>query len=138
MKKIINLSGLYGLLALASGVFYREFTKFNSFTGKTVLSVTHVHLMTLGCLMFLIIGLFISNTDLNEKKHFKKFMIVYNIGLPLMTFTLYVRGILQVLDIPLSKALNASISGVAGISHVLLAIAFVMLYLSLKDIKKYN
>ena len=48
MKKLINTSFLYLILALAAGVFYREFTKFNSFTGKTTLAVVHTHLFVLG------------------------------------------------------------------------------------------
>ena len=35
MKRYINAALLYAILAMAGGVFYREFTKFNGFTGKT-------------------------------------------------------------------------------------------------------
>ncbi len=65
MKKLINTSFLYLILALAAGVFYREFTKFNSFTGKTTLAVVHTHLFVLGVLLFLILALFVNiNPDL--------------------------------------------------------------------------
>lgn len=37
MKKYLNFSPLYAIAAMAGGVFYREFTKFNGFTGVTVL-----------------------------------------------------------------------------------------------------
>lgn len=37
MKKYLNFSLLYAIAAMAGGVFYREFTKFNGFTGVTVL-----------------------------------------------------------------------------------------------------
>ena len=43
MKRYINSALLYAVLAMAGGVFYREFTKFNDFTGKTTLSVVHTH-----------------------------------------------------------------------------------------------
>ncbi|MEG1805993.1 MAG: DUF2871 family protein, partial [Clostridia bacterium] len=43
MKKLINVSFIYALAAIVSGVFYREFTKFMSFTGKTTLAFTHLH-----------------------------------------------------------------------------------------------
>ena len=44
MKKILNTSMIYFILAAAAGVFYREFTKFNGYTGETALSYVHTHL----------------------------------------------------------------------------------------------
>ena len=38
MKRYINMALLYAILAMAGGVFYREFTKYNGFTAKTTLS----------------------------------------------------------------------------------------------------
>ena len=43
MKRYINTALLYAILAMAGGVFYREFTKFNGFTAKTTLAVVHTH-----------------------------------------------------------------------------------------------
>lgn len=37
MKRYMNASLLYALLAMVGGVFYREFTKFNGFTARTSL-----------------------------------------------------------------------------------------------------
>ena len=37
MKKLLNTAFVYALAAMAGGVFYREFTKFNGFTGRTAL-----------------------------------------------------------------------------------------------------
>ena len=34
MKKLINISFIYFILAMVCGVFYREFTKFFNFTDK--------------------------------------------------------------------------------------------------------
>lgn len=33
--KLVNTALVYALLAMAGGVFYREFTKFNGFSGRT-------------------------------------------------------------------------------------------------------
>jgi len=50
---------------------------------------------------------------------------------------LYVRGIVQVLGVNISNALNASISGVAGITHILLGIGVMqILFLIKSQIKK--
>lgn len=35
MKKYLNISLIYAVAAMAGGVFYREFTKFNGYTGVT-------------------------------------------------------------------------------------------------------
>ena len=48
MKKYLNLSLGYAVAAMAGGVFYREFTKLNGFTGVTTLGKVHPHLFLLG------------------------------------------------------------------------------------------
>ncbi len=131
MKKYIKISFLYAVLAMASGVFYREFTKFNDFTAKTALSVTHLHLFVLGTIVLLIIGLLAERSNLEAVKTFRPAMIVYHIGLPFMVTMFYVRGILQVLGSDLSQAADLAVSGVAGIGHVLMATGIVLLFVSL-------
>ena len=131
MKKYIKISFLYAVLAMASGVFYREFTKFNDFTAKTALSVTLLHLFVLGTIVLLIIGLLAERSNLEAVKTFRPAMIVYHIGLPFMVTMFYVRGILQVLGSDLSQAADLAVSGVAGIGHVLMATGIVLLFVSL-------
>ena len=41
MKRYCNAALVYAILAMAGGVFYREFTRFNGFTGRTTLSTPH-------------------------------------------------------------------------------------------------
>lgn len=48
MKKLLNTAFIYALAAMAGGVFYREFTKFNGFSGRTALGLVHTHLFLLG------------------------------------------------------------------------------------------
>ena len=55
MKRYANASLLYALIAMAGGVFYREFTKLNGFTGKTTLSVFHTHYFLQGMEVFLLL-----------------------------------------------------------------------------------
>ena len=82
MKKYINIAFIYGIAAIACGVFYREFTKFNGFTGKTALAFTHLHLFVLGTLLFLILAIFSQLTDITKQKAFTWFLRLYNVGLP--------------------------------------------------------
>ena len=81
--------------------------------------------------MFLIIALFAKTTDFSNNKLFKVFLWVYNIGLILTVSMLYVRGINEVLNTSLSKGANASISGVAGIGHMILGTGIILLLISL-------
>lgn len=132
MKKYLNISLIYAIAAMVGGVFYREFTKWNGFTGVTALGKVHTHLFLLGMLMFLIIALFAEHHDLQKQKLFRVFLWGYNIGVPLTAVMLVVRGIAQVLNVLLSSAANASISGIAGIGHILTGVGLVLLLISLK------
>lgn len=132
MKKIWNIAFIYFWLAMAGGVFYREFTKFNDYSGNTVLGLLHVHLLVMGTVLFLILALFCRTLPLLENKRFRRFLTLYNIALPFMALTMLVRGILEVRGTDLSSAQNGMISGFAGISHILMLVSLVMLLLSLK------
>ncbi len=55
MKRYLNAALTYAVLALAGGVFYREFTKFNGFDGRTALGVVHTHYFMLGMVFFLLL-----------------------------------------------------------------------------------
>jgi len=132
MKKALNCSMVYAVAGLAAGVYYREFTKILGFSGTTVLSAVHTHLLALGMLMFLLVALFAQRTSLETYKSYRAFMITYNAGLALTAVMMLVRGTLQVLAVELSAGLSASISGMAGIGHILLGVGMVLLLIALK------
>ena len=136
MKKYLNLSLIYAIAAMAGGVFYREFTKYNGFTGVTALGKVHTHLFLLGMLVFLIVALFGAHNDLTKIKTFRIFLWVYNIGVPLTSVMLLVRGVTQVLGLSLTSGASAAISGIAGIGHILTGVGIVLLLVSLKKIAK--
>ena len=129
---MINTSVIYAVLALAGGVFYREFTKLNGFTGYITLSVVHTHYLILGMFMFLILALLEKNIAFMTKKT-DRLVLAYQAGLNLTVIMLIVRGVLQVIaQNSLSAGLNASISGIAGIGHLILGVSLVMLLLEVK------
>lgn len=136
MKKYLNISLIYAIAAMAGGVFYREFTKLNGYTGVTALGKVHTHLFLLGMLVFLVVALYAAHKDLRKLKMFRVFLWTYNIGVPLTAAMLLVRGVTQVLGLNLSSAVNASISGIAGIGHVLTGVGIVLLLLSFKKLAK--
>lgn len=131
MKRYINLSLLYALLAMVGGVFYREFTKFNGFTGKTSLGVVHTHYFLLGMVFFLLLLLLEKNFAFTGAKT-GRVLVVYQVGLNLTAVMLAVRGVTQVLGLPLTSGMSAALSGVAGIGHILLGISLVLVLLQVR------
>lgn len=132
MKKIFNKAFIYLILGLSAGVYYREFTKFNNFDGFTQLGVLHTHILVLGLVMMLIVLLFVKVFEINKDSKFKRSLAIYEGGLHLTILMLITRGTLQVLGTELSKGLNAAISGISGVGHIILGVGFVMLMLVIK------
>lgn len=131
MKRYINTALLYAILAMVGGVFYREFTKFHGFTAKTTLSIVHTHYFLMGMVFFLLLLVLEKNFSFTGAKT-GRVLVLYQIGLNLTAVMLVVRGIIQVLGITLSSGANASISGVAGIGHILQGVSLVLLLVQLK------
>lgn len=132
MKKVMNTSIIYFIFAMISGVFYREFTKFYDYNAPTALGVVHTHLMILGVGLFLFIGLLFFHIPLEKNKLYQRFFVLYNFSFPLMISMLIIRGIVQVQGLALKKGIDAAISGMAGLSHIGVAIALGMLLLAIK------
>lgn len=128
MRRYANASLIYALVAMAGGVFYREFTKFNGFTGNTTLSVIHTHYFLLGMVFFLLLLLLEKNLGFAEKKT-AMVTAVYHAGLNITGAALLVRGVTQTLALSLSDKMDAAISGVSGIGHLLLGVSVVLLLL---------
>jgi len=133
MKRIAKLSFFYSILGLFLGAFYREFTKMNDFTGKTVLSGLHPHVLVLGAVFFLIVLLLEKSFELTKNKNFNKFFIIYNIGLLLTVIMMAVRGCIEVLNLEISTMIDSSISGVAGLGHIIITIGFILFFLILNN-----
>ena len=131
MKRYINAALLYAVLAMAGGVFYREFTKFNGFTAKTTLSVVHTHYFLLGMAFFLLLLLLERSFSFTGAKT-GRVLAVYHIGLNLTAVMLVVRGVTQVLAPALSSGMSAAISGIAGIGHLLLGVSMVLLLVQIR------
>ena len=132
MKKLLNTAFTYTVIALVAGVGYREYTKMIDFTGETNLSLLHTHLFTLGMLFFLLVLALEVTLKVSQQKFFNGFFVTYNIGLILTTIMMAVRGFLQTQGGEISKAMDASVSGISGVGHMLLGIGLVLFFISLK------
>lgn len=131
MKKFANLSIVYAVLALAGGVFYREFTKFNGFEGGTSLGFVHPHYLVLGALFFVVLMILEKNFQVSRK--LGRLLVPYQIGLNLSVVMMLVRGATQVLAVPLSAGADAAISGIAGLGHIILGVSLVMVLFKVRD-----
>ena len=128
MKRLMNASIVYGVLALVGGVFYREFTKLNGFTGFTTLSVVYTHYLILGMVFFLLLVLVEKNYSfINDKV--RKYLL-YHIGLNLTVVMLVIRGVVQVLS------LNVSSAVLFGIAHLILGISMVLVLITIRNCVK--
>ncbi|MFE5213487.1 MULTISPECIES: DUF2871 family protein [unclassified Streptomyces] len=55
MRKILDTAHIYMIVGLVSGLYYRNITKAEDFTGDTQLAVVHTHVLALGMMFFLIV-----------------------------------------------------------------------------------
>ena len=131
MKRYMNAALLYAILAMVGGVFYREFTKVNGFTAKTALAVVHTHYFLLGMVFFLLLLVLEKNFSFTGPKT-GRVLVIYHVGLNLTAVMLVMRGAVQVLGTALSAGMDAAISGMAGVGHILLGMSLLLLLLQIK------
>jgi hypothetical protein len=131
VKKIFNAAFIYMIAGVASGLFYREFTKLNGFPeGKfTQLGLVHTHLLTLGFIVLLIALVIEKVFGISRSpKLFAWFFWLYNAGVILTSGMLIWHGSLTVLGQESSKM----IAGIAGLGHMLLTAGMVVFFVALR------
>lgn len=137
VKKYVNLGIVYAIAAMVFGVFYREFTKALAFTGQTNLSFMHTHYFVLGMFFFLILALMQKNFGFTDKR-VNLFVILYQVGLNITGIGFLARGLVQILVTDLSKGLNAAISGVSGIGHIVMSVGLIFILIKIKKCADEN
>ncbi|WP_435748324.1 DUF2871 domain-containing protein [Microbacterium sp. PMB16] len=130
MRRLFSAAFAYMIVGVASGLFYREFTKINGFPEgeATQLGLVHTHLLVLGFVVLLIVLLLEKAFALSESRLFGWFFWLYNAGLVLTSAMLVWHGCLTVLGQESSKM----IAGIAGTGHMLLTAGMVLLFLALR------
>lgn len=114
MKKYLHMATFYLVMGLVAGVFYREFTKMSGFEGKTLLSVSHTHILILGFFMAILLLLLEKNFKFSTVKSAKAWFVVYNCSFVYMVAMFITRGIMQVLGTSM-----AGLNHIAGLAHFL-------------------
>lgn len=131
VKRYANLALSYAVLAMAFGVFYREFTKFLHFSGRTNLAFLHTHYFLLGMFFFLVLMLLEKVFSFSGRST-NKTLLVYQTGLNLTGLGFLLRGLTQVWGMELSRGMDASISGIAGCGHILMGVSLILLLLGIR------
>lgn len=93
----------------------------------------HTHYFLLGMFFFLILMLLEKSFSFSGKNT-GKVLIVYHLGLNISGFGFLMRGLTQVWGTTLSAGMDASISGIAGIGHILTGIGMILLLLKIRNI----
>lgn len=129
MRRIFTALVVYVGLGLASGLFYRDFTKLNHFPadGSTQLSVVHTHFFALGALVMLILLGLEKLFALSASRTFAWFFWTYNIGLLITAGAMVWHGVLTVVG----AEAGAMIAGIAGMGHIILTAAFALLLVTI-------
>lgn len=106
--------------------FFREFTRFQHFPGRTNPAFLHTHYFLLGMLFFLIL--------LAPEKVFSfsdraagNCSIAYQTGLHITDPGFLLRGLTQVLDTELNRGMNDSISGITEVGPMGASIVLLLL-----------
>ncbi|WP_147918766.1 DUF2871 domain-containing protein [Ruania zhangjianzhongii] len=131
MKKLFYAAFAYMVIGVASGLFYREFTKANDFPegAFTQLGLAHTHLLTLGFIVLLIVLALEKVFTLSASRRlFAWFFWLYNAGVVLTSAMLIWHGSLTVLG----QESTAMIAGIAGLGHMLVTAGMVLLFLALR------
>ncbi|RYL93252.1 DUF2871 domain-containing protein [Sporolactobacillus sp. THM19-2] len=129
MKRLYYTALGYMIAGLIAGIYYREVTKITGFTGKTMLSVLHTHLLVLGMFFFLILILLEKQFCLSKSKLFTAFYWIYNIGVIWTVALLAVHG-----TITAAGGLSGpAIAGIAGMGHIILSGGLILFFILLKE-----
>lgn len=130
MRRLFYAAFASMVAGVASGLFYREFTKLNDFPegASTQLGLVHTHLLVLGFIVLLIVLLLEKQFALSQSRLFGWFFWTYIAGLVLTSAMMVWHGCLTVLGLESSKM----IAGIAGLGHILLTAGMILLFLALR------
>ncbi|MCL2533794.1 MAG: DUF2871 domain-containing protein [Nocardiaceae bacterium] len=129
VKTLVNAAFGYVILGLLSGFYYRELTKAHDFDGRTQLATVHTHLLVLGVVFLLVVLALEKMFTLSTNPMYRWFTITFHAGVIVTVAMMTVHGTMQVLD----KEVSPAISGIAGLGHILLTVAFVLFFLTLRS-----
>ncbi|MGG5172933.1 DUF2871 domain-containing protein [Pseudarthrobacter sp. J1738] len=137
MKKLLYASFTYAIVGVFSGLFYREFTKINDFTGQSQLGLVHTHWLVLGFMVLLIVLVLekVFNISAAAPKLFAWFFGIWNAGVIITGGMMLVKGSMVVAGV---DATSKALAGIAGTGHMLLTAGLILLFLALRKALGFN
>jgi len=134
IKRLFTSAAVWTTLGLASGLFYREFTRQRDFSGFTQLSVAHTHALALGTTILLVVLAVTKVFRLDADRRLRWFLLFWNVGLGLTFTMMLMKGSLQVLGAAFAD--SPMIAGISGLGHMTLTGSFVLFFLILRPALK--
>ena len=135
-RRYVNAAIVYALLAMAGGVFFREYTRTIGFDGATTLSVVHTHYFVMGMAVFLLLALLEKSFGFSGSKGMGVWLGLYHAGLNVTVAGLLLRGLADTSATPLSAAMNGALSGVSGLGHIALGVSLIAILLRVRAAAK--
>lgn len=131
MKKLLYASFSYAAAGVLSGLYYRELTKANDFSGESQLGLVHTHWLVLGFIVLLIALVLerVFRISAVAPKLSAWFFGVWNAGVVITGGMMLVKGTMVVAG---ADASSKALSGIAGMGHILLTAGLVLLFLALR------
>jgi hypothetical protein len=133
MMRLMYTAFVFGITGVLSGLYYRELTKVNDFADRSAsqLPLVHTHLLILG-FAFLLIVLALERLfaiSAAAPRAFTWFYWLWTIGVAVTGGMMLVKGTLVVLG---KDASSAAFAGIAGLGHVSLSVAVMLLFVALR------
>ncbi|MBP2388812.1 DUF2871 family protein [Paeniglutamicibacter kerguelensis] len=123
----------FGITGVLSGLYYRELTKGNGFVDRSAsqLPLVHTHLLILGFIFLLIIMALekIFSISSIAPRAFAWFYWLWTVGVALTGGMMLVKGTLVVVG---ADASSAAFAGIAGLGHIALTVAIVLLFVAMR------
>lgn len=137
MMRILYTAFAFGITGVLSGLYYRELTKANDFFDRSAsqLPLVHTHFLVLGFVFLLIVIALenIFNISASAPRAFAWFYWTWTLGVLITGGMMLVMGTMTVLGADTS---SAALAGIAGMGHILLTVAIVLLFVSMRTAVK--
>ena len=133
MMRLLYTAFAFGITGVLSGIYYRELTKAHDFYDRSAsqLPLVHTHLLVLGFIFLLLVMALerIFGIATAAPRAFAWFYWFWTAGVAITGGMMLVMGTMVVLGDDVS---SAALAGIAGLGHIALTVAVVLLFVALR------
>lgn len=133
MMRLMYTALVFGITGVLSGLYYRELTKASDVADRSAsqLPLVHTHLLVLGFVFLLIVLALerVFTVSTAAPRAFAWFYWLWTIGVAVTGGMMLVKGTLVVLG---TDASSAAFAGIAGLGHISLTAAVIVLFVALR------